>query len=133
MRKATRLGRHAPARSVQCCGPIQTVSRHEAPPWLLSNPYIVAGYRKQLTWLECILSMFQIHNGTEPCLHLSSARNVQHLDPLVSLAYFLWYVLQELGLSSLTRQGALLYCLFFVIEDHTLFDKVTFIEPTKFT
>eukprot|EP01126_Amoeba_proteus_P027220 TRINITY_DN2702_c0_g1_i1.p1 TRINITY_DN2702_c0_g1~~TRINITY_DN2702_c0_g1_i1.p1 ORF type:complete len:293 (-),score=16.84 TRINITY_DN2702_c0_g1_i1:81-959(-) len=46
-----------------CCGFVG-VSRSEAPPWVLGNPYLTTGYRKQLSPRGCLKSVFQLHNET---------------------------------------------------------------------
>jgi hypothetical protein len=46
-----------------CCRGQLTVNRTKAPEWLVFNPYISAGYRKQLSFFDCAKSVFSLHNG----------------------------------------------------------------------
>jgi len=47
-----------------CVGKIQIVDRDEAPPWLIWNPYLLTGFRIQLTIPDCFKSIFHLHNET---------------------------------------------------------------------
>lgn len=40
------------------------MNRSRAPEWLVFNPYISAGYRKQLGVFDCVKSIFSLHNET---------------------------------------------------------------------
>lgn len=46
-----------------CCRGHLTVSRSKAPEWLVFNPYISGGYRKQSGFWSCVRSIFTLHNG----------------------------------------------------------------------
>ncbi|XP_045116629.1 progestin and adipoQ receptor family member 3-like isoform X5 [Portunus trituberculatus] len=41
-----------------------TVSFHQAPPYLRTNPYIIKGYRANLSTLQCFRSLFSWNNET---------------------------------------------------------------------
>ncbi len=49
---------------VDSSGRFILVQKHEVPSWLAFNPYILGGYRWNLTRTQCLQSILYIHNET---------------------------------------------------------------------
>ncbi len=45
-------------------GRLVLLQKHEVPIWLAFNPYILKGYRWNLTRTQCLMSIVSIHNET---------------------------------------------------------------------
>jgi hypothetical protein len=79
------------------------VNRSKAPEWLVFNPYISAGYRKQSSFSDCVKSIFSMHNGMEDNILLVSLLETGNMWTHLLAAFYMLYFIQQ-GYSRLDGQ-----------------------------
>lgn len=99
-------------------GRLRLLKKSEVPFWLAFNPYILEGYRWNLTWEQCFRSMFKIHNETGGFLS-----SVQYLAPTQLL------VINSPSLFALSLYLSKSRCLFTLQKDLIEFLSAAFFAP----